>query len=111
VHEVGEELFYVVTDVAKALAVAHTRTAADGTPLGIVHRDVTPANVLVSREGLVKEALRLRHPADGERRAHPHRRAAREDPYRRLAELAAGNLLVPDYDLTSMDVSGTLERA
>ena len=37
-----------------------TRPAADGTPLGIVHRDVSPGNVLVSWSGDVK-LDRLRH--------------------------------------------------
>lgn len=49
-------VFYVVTEVANALAHAHGRAGADGAPLGIVHRDATPANILVSREGAVKLA-------------------------------------------------------
>ncbi|WP_425334790.1 serine/threonine-protein kinase [Myxococcus stipitatus] len=42
--------------VADALAYAHTKTLPDGTPLKLVHRDVTPGNVLVSRDGIVKLA-------------------------------------------------------
>ena len=41
--------------LCRALAYVHTRTR-DGKPLGIVHRDVTPQNVLLSREGEVKLA-------------------------------------------------------
>ncbi|MEQ8278647.1 MAG: serine/threonine-protein kinase [Deltaproteobacteria bacterium] len=39
---------------AEALAYAHTATREDGSPLELVHRDVTPHNVLLSREGIVK---------------------------------------------------------
>jgi len=42
--------------VADALHYVHTRVDADGAPLGIVHRDVTPANILVDVEGSVKLA-------------------------------------------------------
>ena len=42
-------------EVAKALAYAH-RLADGGAPLGVVHRDVSPHNVLVSYEGEVKLA-------------------------------------------------------
>lgn len=40
--------------MAKALSYAHAMVMPDGTPLKIVHRDVTPENILVSREGGVK---------------------------------------------------------
>jgi serine/threonine protein kinase len=46
---------YVVGALCRALSYAHTRKR-NGKPLGIVHRDVTPQNVLVSREGEVKLA-------------------------------------------------------
>lgn len=42
--------------LADALAYAHAKTLPDGTPLRLVHRDITPGNVLVSREGSVKLA-------------------------------------------------------
>lgn len=42
--------------LADALSYAHAKTLPDGTPLKLVHRDVTPGNVLVSREGIVKLA-------------------------------------------------------
>jgi serine/threonine-protein kinase len=44
---------YVVAEICRALAYAHARTR-DGRPLGIVHRDVSPHNVLVSEQGEVK---------------------------------------------------------
>jgi serine/threonine-protein kinase len=44
---------YVTAEVCRALAYAHAK-AREGTPLGIVHRDVSPHNVLVSEHGEVK---------------------------------------------------------
>lgn len=44
---------YVVGEVCRALGYAHAKTR-DGQPLGIVHRDVSPHNVLVSEQGEVK---------------------------------------------------------
>ena len=40
--------------VAAGLHYAHQKAAPDGAPLGIVHRDVSPSNVLVTFEGGVK---------------------------------------------------------
>ncbi|MCC6999797.1 MAG: protein kinase [Deltaproteobacteria bacterium] len=44
----------LVLGVARALHHAHEQVDETGSPLGIVHRDVTPANVLVDFEGGVK---------------------------------------------------------
>jgi serine/threonine protein kinase len=46
---------FLVAEVLRALAHAHD-FAPDGKPLGIVHRDVSPHNVLISRAGAVKLA-------------------------------------------------------
>ena len=43
----------ICLEVARGLAYAH-RLTEHGQPLGLVHRDVTPHNVLVSYEGAVK---------------------------------------------------------
>jgi serine/threonine-protein kinase len=45
----------IISGLCRALDYAHTRTQ-NGQPLEIVHRDVSPQNVLVSREGEVKLA-------------------------------------------------------
>ncbi len=45
---------FIVSEVAKGLDYAHRRRDADMKPLNIVHRDVSPQNVLLSFEGEVK---------------------------------------------------------
>jgi serine/threonine protein kinase len=44
----------IIAGAAAGLHHAHERNANDGRPLGIVHRDVSPSNVMVSFEGNVK---------------------------------------------------------
>ncbi len=45
---------YVVREGLRALEYAHTRLTDAGRPMGIVHRDVSPNNILVSARGEVK---------------------------------------------------------
>jgi len=40
--------------VAAGLAYAHSRNSPDGTPLGLVHRDINPRNIVVTKNGEVK---------------------------------------------------------
>ncbi|MBI2343201.1 MAG: PEGA domain-containing protein [Deltaproteobacteria bacterium] len=49
-----ELAMYTVSEVAKGLDYAHRKTDTHNHPLGIVHRDVSPQNILISFEGEVK---------------------------------------------------------
>ncbi|MEY3212855.1 MAG: hypothetical protein RIT28_3336, partial [Pseudomonadota bacterium] len=44
----------IAASAARALAYAHSRADSEGAPLQIVHRDVSPHNVIVSYQGEVK---------------------------------------------------------
>jgi len=50
------ESAHIAAEVARALDYAHRKRGADGAPLLVVHRDVTPSNILLTREGEVKLA-------------------------------------------------------
>ena len=45
---------YIAAEVAEGLHFAHEMRGPDGQPLGLVHRDVTPSNMLISFAGEVK---------------------------------------------------------
>lgn len=49
-----EMAVYIAIEICKGLAHAHTKEDLNGNPLQIVHRDISPPNVLVSKEGEVK---------------------------------------------------------
>ena len=45
---------HVIAEVLEGLAHAHEATTPEGRPLGLVHRDISPHNVLLSWDGTVK---------------------------------------------------------
>ena len=49
-----EMVAYLGREICAGLDHAHRKADADGRPLGIIHRDVSPQNVLVSYEGALK---------------------------------------------------------
>jgi len=45
---------FICSRICRALDYAHAKRGPDGRPLGIVHRDISPTNVLLNFEGVVK---------------------------------------------------------
>ncbi len=50
----AELALFITAKIANALDYAHRRPAADGSDLNLVHRDVSPQNILISDEGDIK---------------------------------------------------------
>ncbi|MFI5197412.1 MAG: protein kinase [Thermoanaerobaculia bacterium] len=50
----AELALFITSKIANALDYAHRRPAPDGSELNLVHRDVSPQNILISDEGDIK---------------------------------------------------------
>src|SRR3954469_24164935 len=48
------DALYIITHVCTALHYAHEKHDLEGHPLNIIHRDVSPSNVLISHDGAIK---------------------------------------------------------
>jgi TonB family protein len=54
-HPLPAELaLFIASKIANALEYAHRRLASDGSEMNLVHRDVSPQNILISYEGDIK---------------------------------------------------------
>ncbi len=49
-----EQVLYIMTEVLKGLDYAHRKMDSKGHPLELVHRDISPQNIIASYEGEVK---------------------------------------------------------
>jgi serine/threonine protein kinase len=45
---------FIISRICRGLEYAHKKRDADGHPLGVVHRDICPRNLMISSEGEVK---------------------------------------------------------
>jgi eukaryotic-like serine/threonine-protein kinase len=90
---------FIGIEVARALDYIHRRTASDGSPLGLIHSDVNPPNVLISRIGEVKLGdFGVAHAAEAVRHKVKELRG-------KLAYMAPEQLLLKPYD-TRVDLYG-----
>ncbi len=73
-EKIPEEIaVYILSEVAKGLDYAHRKTDSQGNPLHIVHRDISPQNILLSFEaevkivdfGIAKAAMNVSHTMAG----------------------------------------------
>src|SRR5262245_39171073 len=49
-----EAALFIGREILAALAYAHAKTGPEGKPLNLIHRDVSPSNILLSHNGEVK---------------------------------------------------------
>ncbi len=97
----SEPVAEIVRQVGEGLIAIHEVCGADGTPLKVVHQDVKPSNIIVTRDGLVKLLdLGLARP---QRETHDHlwvRQGTRG--YRSPEQNRGDDRLTPASDLYSL---------
>jgi len=49
-----EAVLFICSEILRGLDYAHKKRGPGGAPLSLIHRDVSPSNILVSTEGIVK---------------------------------------------------------
>ena len=50
----AEFVFFILREAIRALDYAHRSVDENGRPIGLIHRDVSPSNILISTEGEVR---------------------------------------------------------
>lgn len=90
----------IVLELADALHHAHGRTDSEGNPLGIVHRDVSPENVLVDANG----SVRLIDFGIATSRLHPPRRGDVGTPGYMAPEQASGQAVDSRADIFALGI-------
>lgn len=93
---------HVVSEVLRGLEHAHSQLDAEGRPAPIIHRDVTPSNILLSMEGEVKLSD-FGIAVGGARSPSPSQSLAGKAAYM-SPELLEGRPLDPRADLFSVGV-------
>ncbi|MFH2009384.1 MAG: serine/threonine-protein kinase [bacterium] len=116
-----EQATAVIIDVLKGLDYAHRRKDRHGEPMGIVHRDVSPQNVVVSFDGevkildfgIAKAAQRLVETHPGAVRGkfgYLSPEQARGDPVDRRADIFSAGVVLWEL-LTARRLFGTSSEA
>jgi serine/threonine-protein kinase len=49
-----QHALHIASDILSGLHYAHERSDDDGTPLKLIHRDISPVNILISKSGIAK---------------------------------------------------------
>ncbi|MCC7540043.1 MAG: protein kinase [Deltaproteobacteria bacterium] len=103
IHLPIEAAAYIGRELCAGLAFAHEQTDSLGRPLGIIHRDVSPQNVLIAYEGEVK--LVDFGVAKARLRAQQTEAGVVKGKYNYLSpEQAAGETLDPRSDIFSAGI-------